>query len=109
MVNDTEKMLNVLKSQIAAIEAKLEAERNKPETTRSKDAQCSQILDQLVKHGGHMTAAQIVEVTGLTKGTAWRRIDELERAAKVWLRVTHGANAGDRKHTVVYHADYVAA
>lgn len=102
MTNDTEKMLAALEKQVAELRASMRQTRE-PSVEVAK--RC--ILSSLLKHGGHQTVEQICAECKLTKGTAWRRIDELEREAKVWLRVTHSESG--RKHTVVYHADHVAA
>jgi hypothetical protein len=103
MTNDTEKMLAALEKQVAELRELMIQTKREPSVEVAK--RC--ILASLKKHGGHQTVEQICAECHLTKGTAWRRIDELEREAKVWLRVTHSESG--RKHTVVYHADHVAA
>lgn len=104
MTNDTEKMLAALEKQVAELRATMrQSTQREPSVEVAK--RC--ILASLKKHGGHQTIEQICVECKLTKGTAWRRVDELEREAKVWLRVTHSESG--RKHTVVYHADHVAA
>lgn len=103
MTNDTQKMLTELEKQLTALRQRLDAEqRREPPTARVK----ASILDAL-KVKGPMTIEQLCGELRLTKGTVWRRVDDLEREARVWLRVTHEGKTG-RKHTVVYHADAIA-
>lgn len=103
MTNDTQKMLSELEKQIGLLKQRLDAEqRREPPTARVKAA----ILEAL-QTKGEMTIEQLCGELHLTKGTVWRRVDDLEREARVWLRVTHEGKTG-RKHTVVYHADAIA-
>lgn len=98
---NTQKMLETLRAQLARIEADL------AKGPASADGQAL-VLQTVLDAGGHLSVADIMTRCKLTKGTAWRYVNALERDAKVWLRVTHGADGG-RKHTIVYHADHVAA
>ena len=102
MTNNTIKMLDTLKAQIARIEADL------AKVPASTNAQAeSAIIKALHARGGNATVSDLMSDCAMTKGTAWRHINSLERQARVWLRVTHRADG--RKHTIVYDADHVAA
>ena len=106
MTNDTQKMIAQFEKQLAALKAQVqknEATLEGKSTTKQRDA----IMAALPKSGG-ITVADLCKVTGLSKGTAWRRIHELNTEARVWLRLAPGAKAGDRERTIVYHADAIA-
>lgn len=103
MTNDTQKMIEQFEKQLAALKAQI---KQNAEQGSSITKQRTAILASLKTAGGHQTVAEICTACGLTKGTAWRRIQELDRAGEVWLRTKY--LDGGRKHTIVYHAEAVA-
>ncbi len=103
MTNNTLHMLETLKAQIARIESELAKVAPASVNAAAEDS----LMKALHARGGNATVSDLMTDCSMTKGTAWRHINSLERQAKVWLRVTHRADG--RKHTVVYHADHVAA
>jgi hypothetical protein len=104
MTNNTQKMIDTLKAQLAKIEADL----LKSQTQSASDAGQAAVLDAVTKAGGHLAVTQIMAECHMTKGTAWRHINALDRAAKVWLQTTSRGVPDGRKHTVVWAADAIA-
>jgi regulator of sirC expression with transglutaminase-like and TPR domain len=51
---------------------------------------------------GFLSHAQIESECKLTKSASHFHVNELEKAAKVWIRKTHDAKSG-RPHFLVYH------
>lgn len=103
MTNNTLHMLETLKAQIARIESELAKVSPAVANAAVEDS----LIKALHARGGTATVADLMSDCAMTKGTAWRHINSLERQARVWLRVTHRADG--RKHTIVYDADHVAA
>ena len=99
----TTQLLETLKAQIARIESELAKTAPASVNAAAED----RLIKALHARGGNATVSDPMAECSMTKGTAWRHINSLERQAKVWLRVTHRADG--RKHTIVYDADHVAA
>lgn len=102
MTNDTQKMIDALKTQLANIERQLLAA---PRPTARDGATVKAELLSALKLHGHMNVADLIAMCKLPKSTGWLKVNELERAGAIWLRVTH---AKGRKVTVAYHADAIA-
>lgn len=103
MTNDTQKMIEALRTQLAQIEAEL---ARQPKAANA-DAEI-RIMKALHERGGHATVAELCADTGITKGTLWRHIKRLDLSARVWLRTTGQGREDGRTHTVVYDADAIA-
>jgi predicted transcriptional regulator len=102
MTNDTQKMIDALKTQLASIERQLAASKS---ATRDGATVKLELLSAL-KQSGHMSVADLIAACKLPKSTGWLRVNELEREGKIWLRVTHRKDG--RKVTLAYHADAIA-
>lgn len=102
MTNDTQKMIDALKTQLASIERQL-AQTAKP-ATRDGATVKAELLSALKLHG-HMSVADLIAWCKLPKSTGWLKVNELERDGAIWLRVTH---VKGRKVTIAYHADAIA-
>ncbi len=101
MTNDTQKMIDALKTQLASIERQLAAS---PRPARDGATVKSALLSAL-KQSGHMSVADLIGACKLPKSTGWLKVNELEREGAIWLRVTH---VKGRKVTIAYHADSIA-
>ena len=102
MTNDTQKMIDALKTQLANIERQLQATQAKP-TARDGATVKAELISALKLHG-HMSVADLIAACKLPKSTGWLKVNELERDGAIWLRVTH---VKGRKVTLAYHADAI--
>ncbi len=105
-IENTAQTLEALNTLIAKLRADIQASAPAPAPSANAAAEDS-LVKALHDASGHATVADLMTACSMTKGTAWRHINSLERQARVWLRVTHRADG--RKHTIVYDADHVAA
>lgn len=102
MNNDTQKMIDALKTQLANIERQL---AEPPRPSPRDGATVKAALLAALKQSGNMSVADLIGACKLPKSTGWLKVNELERAGAIWLRVTH---VKGRKVTVAYHADTIA-
>jgi hypothetical protein len=109
MNNDTLKMIDALKTQLASIERQLATQAKAP--ARDSATVKSELLSTL-KQSGHMSVADLITACKLPKSSAWVLIRKMDRDAEIFLQVTRRPEITGRKDgrdvTLAWHPDAIA-
>jgi hypothetical protein len=116
MQNDTQKMIEALKTQLASIERQLATQAAQTATqarARSREQAKAEVIAALkATPGGHMSVIDLIAKCKLPKSSAWIWIHELDADAQIFLQVTRRPELTGRKDgrdvTIAWHPDAIA-
>jgi hypothetical protein len=111
MQNDTQKMLETLKTQLANLERELA--KSAKSTTRTREQAKDEVLAALkATPGGHMSVIDLIAKCKLPKSSAWIWIHEMDLDAQIFLQKTRRPELTGRKDgrdvTIAWHPDAIA-
>lgn len=89
-VSANPKSAKELKARLDALEARVAASVDPGEAARSQILQALAVASD--GKPGYLSHAQIEAQCNMSKSASHHHVNELEKAGKVWIRKTHGAN-----------------